>query len=100
MSEDSERLDRLEQHFSLYKQDMADIKDSVKEIKILLGGSALNGNKGFVRLMELNEEKIDNMEVELAKLKNDFETAKFWGRGATGVAFVTLGLVIKKILSL
>jgi hypothetical protein len=79
---------------------MADIKDSVKEIKILLGGSALNGNKGFVRLMELNEEKIDSMEVELAKLKNDFETAKFWGRGATGVAFVTLGLIIKKILSL
>jgi hypothetical protein len=79
---------------------MADIKDSVKEIKILLGGSALNGNKGFVRLMELNEEKIDNMEVELTKLKNDFETAKFWGRGATGVAFVTLGLIIKKVLSL
>ena len=100
MSEDSERLDRLEQHFSLYKQDMADIKDSVKEIKILLGGSALNGNKGFVRLMELNEEKIEAMEVELAKIKHDFETAKFWGRGATGVAFVTLGLVIKKILSL
>jgi hypothetical protein len=100
MSEDSERLDRLEHHFRLYKQDMADIKDSVKEIKILLGGSALNGNKGFVRLMELNEEKIDNMEVEIAKIKNDFETAKFWGRGATGVAFVTLGLIIKKILSL
>jgi len=100
MSEDSERLDRLEQHFRLYKQDMADIKDSVKEIKILLGGSALNGNKGFVRLMELNEEKIEAMEVELAKIKHDFETAKFWGRGATGVAFVTLGLIIKKILSL
>jgi len=100
MSEDSERLDRLEHHFALYKQDVADIKDSVKEIKILLGGSALNGNKGFVRLMELNEEKIDNMEVEIAKIKNDFETAKFWGRGATGVAFVTLGLIIKKILSL
>ena len=49
MSEDSERLDRLEHHFRLYKQDMADIKDSVKEIKILLGGSALNGNKGVVK---------------------------------------------------
>ena len=34
MSEDSERLDRLEHHFRLYKQDMLDIKDSVKEIKI------------------------------------------------------------------
>ena len=50
--------------------------------------------------MELNEEKIEAMEVELAKIKHDFETAKFWGRGATGVAFVTLGLIIKKILSL
>jgi hypothetical protein len=100
MSEDSERLDRLEHHFKIYKEDLCDIKDSVKEIKILLGGSALNGHKGFVHLMELNEEKIDAMEVELTKMKNDFETAKFWGRGATGVAFVTLGLIVKKILSL
>ena len=100
MSEDSERLDRLEHHFRLNKQDVADIKDSVKEIKILLGGSALNGNKGFVKLMELNEEKKDAIEVELTKIKNEFEIAKFWGRGATGVVFVTLGLIIKKILSL
>ncbi len=99
MSEDSERLDRLEHHIRLYKQDVEDIKDSVKEIKMLLGGSALNGNKGFVYLMNLNEKKIEAIELELNKIKNDFETAKFWGRGATGVAFVTLGLIIKKILS-
>lgn len=100
MKEDSERLDRLEEHFKLYKLDLNDIKDSVHEIRILLGGSALNGHKGFVNLMELNGEKIEAMEHELAKMKNDFETAKFWGKGATGVAFVTLGLTIKKLLSL
>jgi len=100
MSEDSERLDRLEHHFRIYKQDLSDIKDSVKEIKILLGGSALNGNKGFVHLMELNDEKIEILEKELTQIKSDFETAKYWGKGVTGVAFVTLGLIIKKILSL
>jgi hypothetical protein len=100
MSEDSERLDRLEQHFRLYKKDLGDIKDSVTEIKILLGGSALNGHKGFVYLMELNDKKIETMEDELAKIKNDLETAKYWGRGITGVAFVVLGLIVKKILSL
>ena len=100
MSEDSERLDRLEHHFRIYKEDLSDIKDSVKEIKILLGGSALNGNKGFVHLMELNKEKIEAMEDELSQIKNDFETAKYWGKGITGVGFVTLGLIIKKILSL
>ena len=98
--EDSERLDRLEQHFKVYKQDVADIKDSVKEIRILLGGSALNNNKGFIRLMELNEDKVRHLENELHDLRNDMENAKFWGKGFTGVAFITLGLIIKKIFSL
>jgi len=46
----TERLDRLENHFKVYKTDMVDVKDSLKEVRILLGGSALNGNKGFIKL--------------------------------------------------
>lgn len=100
MSEDSERLDRLEHHFKVYKQDVEDIKNSVKEIRILLGGSALNNHKGFIRLMELNEDKVRQLEGDLHDMRNDIENAKFWGKGFTGIAFVTIGLILKKILSL
>jgi len=100
MSEENERLDRLEQHIKIYGQGLLDLKDWVKEIKILLGGSALNGNKGFVHLMELNDEKVEALEKELIQIKNDFDTAKFWSRGAAGVIFVSLGLIVKKVLSL
>jgi hypothetical protein len=100
MSEDSQRLDRLEEHFKFYKRDVSEIKDSVKEIKILLGGSALNGNKGFVRLMELNEDKIRFLETELMNVKNDIDGAKFWGKGLAGVIFVTIGIAFKKLFNL
>lgn len=100
MSEVTERLDRLENHFKVYKTDMQDVKDGMKEIKILLGGTELNGRKGFVKVMELVEEKVDKLERDTDIIKKDLESIKFWGRGATGVAFVTIGLMIKKLFSL
>lgn len=100
MSEVTERLDRLENHFKVYKTDMVDVKDSLKEVKILLGGSQLNGHKGFIKLMEAVEEKVDKLEKDNESIKKDLDNIKFWGRGASGVAFVTIGLVLKKIFSL
>lgn len=100
MSEVTERLDRLENHFKVYKTDMVDVKDSLKEVKILLGGSQLNGHKGFIKLMEAVEGKVDKLEKENELIKKDLDSIKFWGRGASGVAFVTLGLVVKKLFSL
>lgn len=100
MSEVTERLDRLENHFKVYKTDMVDVKDSLKEVKILLGGSQLNGHKGFIKLMEAVEEKVDKLEKDNESIKKDLDSIKFWGRGASGVAFVTIGLMIKKIFSL
>ena len=97
---DSQRLDRLENHFKVYKSDVGDIKDELKEVRILLGGSALNGNKGFIRLIETVEEKVDRLDKELQDTRHDIKNAKFWGRGATGVAFVIIGLMAKKLLNL
>mgnify|MGYP000600163235 CR=1 FL=1 len=54
-----ERIDRLENHFKVYKTDMIDVKDSLKEVRILLGGSSLNNNKGFIMLMESVEDAVD-----------------------------------------
>lgn len=100
MSEVTERLDRLENHFKVYKTDMQDVKDGLKEVRILLGGTELNGKKGFVKVMELVEEKVDKLEKDNEAIKKDLESIKFWGRGASGVAFVTIGLMLKKIFSL
>ena len=58
------RMERMEQHFRIYKEDVAQIKDSVKEIRLLLGGSELNGNKGFIKLMETIVDKVDCFENE------------------------------------
>lgn len=100
MSEVTERLDRLENHFKVYKTDMQDVKDGLKEVRILLGGTELNGRKGFVKLMETIEEKVDRLEADNQTIKKDLESIKFWGRGASSVAFVTIGLIIKKMFSL
>lgn len=100
MSEVTERLDRLENHFKVYKTDMQDVKDGLKEVRILLGGTELNGRKGFVKVMELVEEKVDKLEKDNEAIKKDLESIKFWGRGASGVAFVTIGLMLKKLFSL
>lgn len=100
MSEVTERLDRLENHFKVYKTDMQDVKDGLKEVRILLGGTELNGRKGFVKVMELVEEKVDKLEKDNEAIKKDLESIKFWGRGASSVAFVTIGLMLKKIFAL
>lgn len=100
MSEVTERLDRLENHFKVYKTDMQDVKDGLKEVRMLLGGTELNGHKGFIKLMETVEEKVDRLDSDNHIIKKDLENIKFWGRGSAGVVFVTLGLMIKKIFSL
>lgn len=97
MNELSERLDRLENHFKVYKTDMQDVKSELKEVRILLGGSALNGNKGFIRLMETIEEKVDKIELDLSHVHKDVENVKFWGRGASGFLFAFLLVLVNYI---
>ena len=79
---------------------MKDVKDGLKEVRILLGGTELNGRKGFVKVMELVEEKVDKLEKDNEVIKKDLENIRFWGRGASGVVFVTIGLMLKKLFSL
>jgi hypothetical protein len=93
----SERLDRLENHFKLYKSDMNDFKDSLKEVRILLGGSALNGNKGFIKLMETIEEKVDANQIQLKDMQKDIDSVKFWGRGASGLLFASILVLINYV---
>lgn len=100
MSEESERLDRLENHFKVYKTDMKDVKEELKEVRVLLGGTELNGRKGFVKVMELVEEKVDRLEMKIELMDRDMENVKFWGKGLAGVIFITIGIAFKKLFSL
>jgi len=90
-------IGRLRHHSELYKVDMSDVKDSLKEIRILLGGSALNGNKGFIVLMETIEEKTDAIEKQVKDMQKDIDNVKFWGRGAAGLLFMTILAVINYV---
>ena len=49
---ENEKIDRLENHFKVYKTDMVDVRNSVNNIETALIGSSLNGNKGMVHLLD------------------------------------------------
>lgn len=91
------RLERLENHFKTYKTDVSDIKDSVKEIRMLLGGTALNGNKGFVNLMQTIEERVDALEKKIDSNTKDIDNTKFWGRFASVILGSSIALIIKTL---
>jgi len=76
------KMERLENHFKTYKSDVSDIKESLSEVRTLLGGSELNGRKGFIKLMESVEEKVNIFENEIIAIKKDIDQSKFWGRTA------------------
>ena len=79
----SEKMDRYEKHRVELKKDVQNLTDSQKEILTLLVGSPLNGNKGFVKLMESVEEKVTILEKDIQSAKQTIDNVKFWGKTAT-----------------
>jgi len=57
--------ERKNQHYTGLKNDIASLREGQREIVLLLAGSSLNGNKGFVKIMEIVEAKVDEMEKTL-----------------------------------
>jgi hypothetical protein len=94
-SEEKERLDRMEQHLRLIKEDLQYISSA-------LVGSKVNGNKGVIsdidtikHDIELLREKLDSIELDMAKKSVYIGQLKFIA------GLLTAGLVgtIVKILS-
>lgn len=94
-SEEKERLDRMEQHLRLIKEDLQYLSSA-------LVGSKVNGNKGVIsdidtikRDIELLNEKLDTIELDMAKKSVYIGQLKFIA------GLLTAGLVgtIVKILS-
>lgn len=89
--------ERRERHIKELQKDINELTKTVNNLTTAIVGSPLNGNKGFVNLMEAIEEKVQLIEKSNASLQKDTDTIKFWGRGFAGVLFTTMVIVINYI---
>ena len=91
-----EKIDRLENHFKVYKVDMVDVKDSVRNIESALIGSNFNGNKGMVHLLDTIDKRVQELEDKQI-LQEDFtNNIKWFQRGLLGIIFAYLTWLITK----
>jgi hypothetical protein len=82
-----EKIDRLQDHFRVYKDDMQDVKALLKKVEICLVGSDINGHKGLVKLIDTIDDRVNEMEKQHILLKDALETYKW------SIRAVTLGVV-------
>ena len=82
-----EKIDRLQDHFKVYKDDMKDVKDLLKKVEICLVGSDINNHKGLVHLMDAIDSRVDTMEKHHILLKDALDTYKWSARA------IVLGIV-------
>lgn len=81
MSVLEEKVDRLENHFSVYKKDMVDVKEVAKDIRNLLTGTDLNGHKGVVHILDKLEQKVDDLEAKQILIDDNMNNVKFVAKG-------------------
>jgi hypothetical protein len=73
----SEKIDRLENHFKVYKSDMQDVKNTLIDIKNSMIGSSFNGNKGFIHLLDDVNERLENIESKQPLTDEAIKQAKY-----------------------
>jgi hypothetical protein len=76
--ENSERLDRIEQHLRLLKESDSDKTALLINIQNALTGSTLNGNKGIVQKIDEIDERVEDLEQfkgEISVYVNQFKVA-------------------------
>lgn len=81
MSVLEEKVDRLENHFTVYKKDTIDVKEVVKDIRNLLTGTDLNGYKGVVHVLDELERKVDHLEAKQILIDDNMNNVKFVAKG-------------------
>lgn len=87
--EESERLDRIEQHLRSLKLNDEKQGDLLIDIKNTLIGSHLNGNKGLVNLVGELDSRLKEVEKKQALADEKLSTIKWTSRtiGGAIVAF-------------
>lgn len=73
---ESERLDRIEQHLKLLKEDSNTRSADIKEIKQALLGNALNDYKGLVWKISDIDNRVESLEENESELKVYIKQAK------------------------
>ena len=91
-----EKIDRLEHHFKIYKEDMNDVVSSVTNIENALIGSALTGNKGMVHLLDEIKNRVKDLEDKQLLARELADSIKWFQRGALGVLFAYITWLITK----
>jgi hypothetical protein len=86
---ESERLDRIEQHLKLLKQDSEIRSSDIKEIKQALLGNDLNGFRGLVWKISDIDNRVTDLEDNDNEIKVYIKQAKFVVAAFTA-ALVTL----------
>ena len=76
-----EKVDRLENHFEVYKTDLTDVKEVTKDIRNLLTGTELNGKKGVIHLLETLENKVDKLEAKQILIDENMQNVKYVAKG-------------------
>lgn len=82
----NEKIDKLQNHFSVYKSDISDLKETVKGLTSAIIGSEFNGNKGFVQYIDLLSKKIEELEHSQTRYEDNIRNVKY----ASGVGFTAL----------
>jgi chaperonin cofactor prefoldin len=75
------KVDRLEHHFQTYKNDMEYVKDEMKDIKTAIIGNNVNGNKGFLHLVNELDKKVERIEQQNILLEENMKSVKFIKQG-------------------
>jgi chromosome segregation ATPase len=73
---ESERLDRIEQHLKLLKEDSNTRSADIKEIKQALLGNALNDYKGLVWKISDIDNRVQNLEEQESEMQVYIKQAK------------------------
>lgn len=76
-----EKVDRLENHFKVYKSDLTDVKEVTRDIRNLLTGTELTGKKGVIHLLEALENKVDTLEEKQLLINENMQNVKYVAKG-------------------
>jgi hypothetical protein len=93
---ENEKIDRLENHFQVYKTDMIDVRNSVNNIEMALIGSNINGNKGIVHLLDDIKNRVQDLEDKQILADELASNIKWFHRGLLGVLFGYITYLIKR----
>lgn len=91
---------RRDGHINDIRENVKNIAEMQKEILIVLGGSKLSKSKGALEMLDEVKDKLTALKKMVDNHDSDLRQVKFWGRGTAGIAFVSIGLVFKKIFNL